>query len=205
MEKWEEKFKNYLLEAQRDVLVVVDDNRNPSDPKVKKYIDSFQNDNAKNLPVVWLKNNNELRSWVNTNGTPKAITFDKMRKRKGEEDGLEAARFFIDYIGQDNLDLPMIGIHSGSPEGQAELAQIFNTYRTGGEVPEPEVKPDTKPTTPTSTEPRPEPAEPDVDTDDEVPTDVEIPFDDSDDEPIDDTETDDEEQPEEEEDEQEDV
>lgn len=158
MQLWEQKFKNYLEESQRNVLVVVDDNRDPEDSNVKKYIDGFLPDAAKTLPVVWVKTNQELRNWINANGTPKAISFDKMRKRKGEQDGLEAARYFVDYIGQENLDLPMIGIHSGSPEGREELAQIFDTYRTGGDTPEPEVQPATKPTTATSTEPRPEPA-----------------------------------------------
>ena len=159
MELYEQKWKQYLLtEEQRNVLLVVDDNRDPTNTKVKSYIDAFLPDAAKTLPVVWVKSNQELRSWINANGTPKAISFDKMRKRKGEQDGLEAARYFVDYIGQENLDLPLLGIHSGSPEGRDELAKIFNDYRAGGDVAEPEVKPDTKPTTPTSTEPRPIPS-----------------------------------------------
>jgi len=164
MELYEQKWKQYLLtEAQQNVLLFVDDNRDPNNPAVLKYIKSRVSPEVLDVGrIVWVKSNEEMRSWINSNGTPKAVSFDVMRKSKGQSDGLEAFKYFLNYLEQDNIVYPSdrIGFHTGSPEMEAELQKLLSAYNSNLDVEPAQVEPETKPTTPTSTEPAPISSEP---------------------------------------------
>ena len=111
----------------------LDDFRNPSDSAY--YL---KNNIYLKLEWVVVRNYNEFVKCIEKNGIPEIISFDHdladihydyQTDLSSEKTGYDCAKWFIDYIIDNNLQLPKkILIHSMNLVGSKNIKSLFDSY-----------------------------------------------------------------------------
>lgn len=111
----------------------LDDFRNPSDS-------AYHSKNNICLKLEWVvvRNYNEFVKCIEKNGIPEIISFDHdladihydyQTDLFSEKTGYDCAKWFIDYIIDNNLQLPKkILIHSMNLVGSKNIKSLFDSY-----------------------------------------------------------------------------
>ena len=124
-------------------ILWLDDERNPneylkkeSDSKAFKrtseYYKSEIFDKYENVKFVWVKNFDEFKEYIEENGLPKFISFDRdLKKGNGIEkgnkypDGEDCAKWLKEYCEKHNKQLPNYFVHSANPNGRKNIPEIL--------------------------------------------------------------------------------
>ena len=84
------------------------------------------------VDFVWCKNFDEFKNYIEKNGLPKFISFDRDLKKgnkipKGTDypDGEDCAKWLKDYCKKKGLKLPKYFVHSANKNGQKNIPYIF--------------------------------------------------------------------------------
>lgn len=128
-------------------LLWLDDVRDPFDKKVDWLVFSPI---GKNVDVHWVTNYMEFVDWIMINGLPDGICFDhdladehyrpSMYNPDGhyslyysdgtfkEKTGYDCAKWLIDYVDVNNLELPKYNIQSANPVGKMNIDMLLKNY-----------------------------------------------------------------------------
>lgn len=111
-------------------LLWLDDIRNPFlDDWLLKYVPEFSD---KTEDVTWVKNFNEFKNYIEINGIPTHISFDhdiaSYDDSGNELTGYDALKFVLDYVLDNNLEVPKICIHSANPIGAKNIESYYNNF-----------------------------------------------------------------------------
>lgn len=94
--------------------------------------------------IIWIKNYNDFKKWITVNGLPHKIAFDfdlgediakelvskgmnkklARMKKKESKNGLDCAKWLVQYCISKNLNLPLWIIQSANDFGKKEI-QIY--------------------------------------------------------------------------------
>ena len=115
------------------ILLWLDDIRDPAHSS--RFIDQKMRD--LDVEIVWVKNYQEFKSWIEANKLPEFISFDhdladihydevedwedyyKLEDR--EMTGYDAALFLVEYCDKNYLRLPNYWVHSQNPIGKLNI------------------------------------------------------------------------------------
>lgn len=97
-----------------------------------------------------VRNYNEFRDWINTNGIPDLISFDHdladehtndyfnqvgaqgyqipNYEQYKEKTGLDCARYVVDYCQNNNVPLKQCAVHSHNPVGASNIQSLINGF-----------------------------------------------------------------------------
>ena len=97
-----------------------------------------------------VRNYNEFRDWINTNGIPDLISFDHdlanehtndyfnqvgaqgyqipNYEQYKEKTGLDCARYVVDYCQNNNVPLKQCAVHSHNPVGAKNIQSLINGF-----------------------------------------------------------------------------
>jgi len=138
------------VEPKREVLLWLDDYRNPFELK-KNWLRFYAPRWVYNLDdVVWVKNYDAFTKWITNNGLPHQIAFDhdlavehyapsevyeaeeydKWEKTKDfeEKTGMDAAKWLVEYCMDNNLKLPMFVVQSANPNGAKNIREYLTSF-----------------------------------------------------------------------------
>ena len=103
------------------ILLWLDDIRDPNDSKWReKYLlDEYE--------IVWVKNHQELVSYIKENGLPYTIGFDH-DLGDDYETGYDSAKWLVEYVMDNNLNLPQWFIQSDNPVGRKNINSYLINY-----------------------------------------------------------------------------
>jgi hypothetical protein len=130
-------------------LLWLDDVRDPFEGTwIKEYAPSYTDGRGH---IHWVKNAQEFKDWINTNGLPEMICFDHdladehytpeeywddYEKSKAyqeaqdytEETGYDCASWLVDYCIDNELELPGWVAHSFNPVGRDNINRLLTNY-----------------------------------------------------------------------------
>lgn len=124
--------KQLLLEQTNDknVLVWIDDLRNPRDTQWKRFItQNFRNVTFDD--VVWCHSYDEFMTYMNAHGIPRYVSFDHDladTQLTQERTGYTCAKSIIDACLDANVDVPQYAIQSSNPVGARNIASLMDNY-----------------------------------------------------------------------------
>ena len=101
-----------------------------------------------NGTVVWVKNYDDFVEWIEVNGLPEMISFDhdlgedlamdlvsngvnkKVARtiKRDSKSGYDAAKWLVDDSIDNDMDLPMFGVHSANPVGAENIRRLLTNY-----------------------------------------------------------------------------
>ena len=91
-----------------------------------------EHQNIENVKFVWVKNFDEFKEYIEENGLPKFISFDRdLKKGNGIEkgnkypDGEDCAKWLKEYCEKHNKQLPNYFVHSANPNGRKNIPEIL--------------------------------------------------------------------------------
>lgn len=126
-------------------LIWIDDLR---DPHKGDWLPQYAPEYVDKGSVIWVKNYNDFVAWITRNGLPDMISFDhdlgediamdsvskgvnkkkaRMVKREAKS-GYDAAKWLVDYTIDNDMDLPMFGVHSANPVGAENIRKLLTNY-----------------------------------------------------------------------------
>jgi len=114
-----------------NVILWIDDIRNPEDEQWKRYIhDTFDSD----ADVVWIKSYKEFVAYLHQyRPLPMYISFDHdlgLEEDGTEENGYDCAKFLVELMMDFKVHtMPVINVHSGNPVGKQNILALFDNYR----------------------------------------------------------------------------
>ena len=111
-------------------LLWLDDLRNPyKDNWIKDYAPDFVGE------IVWVKKYHYFVSWIEENGLPDMICFDHdlsdihiNKSTYKEKNGMDCARYVVDYCLDNNVDLPKWNIQSANPVGRDNINGLLVSF-----------------------------------------------------------------------------
>jgi len=130
----------------KDVLLWLDDYRDPKDTEfLTKFCPEFE---AHRKGVIWVKNYNEFKNWIETNGLPDKISFDhdladehytpverygdynkwSSEMNSKEKTGMDCAKYLVDYCLDNDVTLPKWTVHSANPEGAKNITKYLINF-----------------------------------------------------------------------------
>ena len=136
------------------IVLWLDDQRDPYqylnvEKKSKTYLRNKQfYDNLmlkNNLVFVWVKNFYQFVQYIKKNGVPQFVSFDHdLNNRKGGEgvsdfektvnNGLNCAKWLIDYCEKTKSALPKFYVHSANPKYGPQIVNLLNAASNEGKV-----------------------------------------------------------------------
>jgi hypothetical protein len=124
-------------------ILWLDDERNPevylskesksgAYQRNKKFYDDLHT-KYKNIKFKWVKNLDEFRDYIETNGLPEFISFDRDLKKGNEiekgydyPDGEDCAKWLVKYCKENDLPIPKYFVHSANKNGQKNIPEILD-------------------------------------------------------------------------------
>jgi len=110
----------------KDTLLFLDDLRNPSECiayMTKRGYDKFL------YTLEWevVRNYSEFTNWIINNGLPNTISFDH---DLGDScnDGIDCAKWLVEYCMKQQLALPDYIVHSANPVGDENIKVYFESF-----------------------------------------------------------------------------
>ncbi|WQJ53760.1 MAG: hypothetical protein [Wendovervirus sonii] len=111
-------------------LLWIDDIR---DPETGTWLQDYSPIGVKDVKVTWVKNYNEFRQYINTEGIPDAICFDHdladiENGSSKEKTGYDCAKYLVDVCLEMCMDIPLYNIQSSNPAGKKNIRSLLNNY-----------------------------------------------------------------------------
>lgn len=135
-----------------NTLLFLDDIRNPfgnidNDPDKGTWL--IFSPIEQPYEVIWVKSYKEFAEWIHNNALPTAICFDHdlgddiaikakergLTKKKArllkqqEKNGMDCAKFLVDYCMDNNLKLPLYNIQSANPVGKENIDSLLKQFK----------------------------------------------------------------------------
>ena len=110
------KLVDLLKEDKLSTILWLDDLRDPKD--------HIQGDN-----IHWVKNYKQFIKWIELNGLPDIISFDHDLGGEKSRTGADALRWMLNFIIDNNLNLPHIKLHTANPIGRQNMESLINSYK----------------------------------------------------------------------------
>ena len=117
---------------KRNLVIRIDDMRNPFTPEWKSIIMKYMGDSEKEPTIAWLKSYEEFMAWMTVaieNPVallPTLVCFD--HDLGEEKDGLDCAKLLVNVCMDNNMPLPEFECHSSNPGGRDNIISYLNTY-----------------------------------------------------------------------------
>ena len=149
-------YKDGLMSQNKmKTLLWLDDYRDPflkknepAHPYVQMYCPNYYDSDENN--IVWVKNYDEFVAWITENGLPDKISFDHdladehyaPEKRYGdyndwvseqefqEKNGMDCAKWLVDYCLDNNIEIPSFTVHSANPSGAENIRKLLLNFLT---------------------------------------------------------------------------
>ena len=103
---------------------------------------------GRDVNVVWVKSYYDLTIWIEKNGLPDAICFDhdlgedvaieRIKKglskrqarllKRGTMNGMDCAKWLVEYCIDNNLPVPRYNIQSANPIGKENIDMLLKNY-----------------------------------------------------------------------------
>lgn len=89
--------------------------------------------NNYNPNFIWVKNLDEFKKYITTNGMPDMVSLDHDIRPKNyygqHENGADVAQWLVNYCRANNLKLPLSVAHSANREGAKHINDILASYQ----------------------------------------------------------------------------
>lgn len=128
-------------------LLWLDDIRNPF--KGGEWVDPFLNKyKEKGYQIVWVRNFNEFKTYIERNGFPDVVgfdhdleldhyDFDPMELMSGKTNavkehgktGMDAAKWLVEYVKENKLKFSEYFIQSANPVGKLNIRRYIEKYK----------------------------------------------------------------------------
>jgi len=111
-------------------LVWIDDMR---DPFTWTWVKDYSPIGTDDVFVIWVKNFDEFKNYIDKDGLPDAICFDHdlgdmLDHPELEKTGYDCAQYIIEYCIERNIDIPLYNVQSSNPVGKKNIESLMDNY-----------------------------------------------------------------------------
>lgn len=114
----------------KNIVLWLDDLRDPSEPQWAEYIEKRFKDIEK---VVWVKNYSEFASFIDNGPMPRFISFDHdlgIDSDGVERNGYDCAKHLVDTLMLfKSSAIPDCDVHSANPVGAENILKLIENYK----------------------------------------------------------------------------